>query len=95
MRRLDGVRPFEGKQLLVDLDAPQVDAKFMLGSNFVQVDQQRVQRKAVLSVLPRRQSFSLMNPYGSFRSGSREAVAYPHTDVAVDVDSLEECEQSI
>ena len=38
MRRLDGVRSFEGKQLLVDLDAPQVNAKFMLGSHFVQVD---------------------------------------------------------
>ena len=64
----------------------------MLCSHFVQVDQQRVQRQ---TILPWRQRFTLVNPNAPFRRGSREAVAHAYSDVAVDINRLQEGEQPI
>ena len=85
MWSLDGERAFEGKQLVINLDTPQVDAISMLGGKLVQVDQQRVQREAVF---PRRHCFSLVDANASLRRGPGETVAYPHSDLAVDVNRL-------
>jgi hypothetical protein len=78
--------PSNGRSwLVINLDVPQVDAEAMLGSNLVQIDQQRVQRETVFA---RRQCFTLMDANASLRRGPGETVAYPHSDLAVDVDRL-------